>query len=292
MIQPMHLNERMKIIVSVILVVIVIAATSISLYYVYEKASLPQIGVQTFNSTRTFNSNVSWEDDCEFLPAVTSISKISEPGYKNSSITLTVLPGIGIFEGLNFFMRVWINGSLPWNLKPSELVITQSFQSPDVPYYVYELKNEYLCSTYTNNTNISIKKYPGGYPSAYTFNSSANATMNIDEYFANDSLSSNTSTYHFSSFVVLCGVVAPFNVKNASAHNWTLLDLLPDDFTTGITITGLSKTVQEHVQIDIMRGEDTNREKNISANPYSYTFKESGLNGNTWSVTLKWSGGS
>ena len=288
----MHLNERMKIIVAVILVVIVIAATSISLYYVYEKASLPQIGVQTFNSTRTFNSNVSCESANQCLSAITALSKISEPGYKNSSITLTVLPSILLFEGLNFYLKVWINGSLPWNLKPSALIITQSFQSPDVPYYVYELKNEYLCSTYTNNTNISIKKYPAAYPSAYTFNSSANATMNIDEYFANDSLSSNTSTYHFSSFVYLTLRVAPFNVKNGTAHNWTLLDLLPDDFTTGITITGLSKTVQEHVQIDIMRGEDTNREKNISANPYSYTFKESGLNGNTWSVTLKWSGGS
>ena len=255
----MPFTTKKKTMILAVVAVIVVAAPLSYFYYTHQNSQpLPQIGVQTFNTTRTFNSNLSFENNNECLPAVTSISKISEPGYKNSSITLTVLPGIGIFEGLNFFMRVWINGSLPWNLKPSALIITQSFQSPDVPYYVYELKNEYLCSTYTNNTNISIKKYPGGYPSAYTFNSSANATMNIDEYFANDSLSSNTSTYHFSSFVVLCGVVAPFNVKNASAHNWTLLDLLPDDFTTGITITGLSKTIQEHVQIDIMKGGESN----------------------------------
>ena len=77
--------------------------------------------------------------------------------------------------------------------------------------------------------------------------------MNVDEYFTNDSLPSNATAYYFSSHVYFDLSVRPFNVNNASAHNWRLFDLLPDNFTTEITITGLSQIIQEHVQIDVMK---------------------------------------
>lgn len=250
----MFLAKNRKIMFAAIIAVIVIAGPSFYFYNTYQKPKpLPQIGVQTFNSTSTYNANMSSVCSgyrCVYLPVFTASSNVSDPGYNNSSITLTVLPTIGVFNGLCFHMRVWINGSLPSNLKPSELIITQSIQSPDVPDYVYELKGGYIWSTCTNNTNISMAKYQADYPSAYTFNASANATMNVDEYFTNDSLTSNTSTYHFSSHVFFDLSVRPFNVNNASAHDWRLFDLLPDNFTTGITITGLSHIIQEHVQID------------------------------------------
>ena len=252
----MILKSKKMIMFAVIAVIIV--AVPVSYYYnTYQKSQpLPQIGVQAFNRTSTYNANMTSlcsGNRCVFLPVFTAFSNVSDPGYKNSSITLNVLSTLGVFNDLCFRIRVWINGSLPSNLKPSGLIIKQSIESPDVPDYVQELKGGLICSSYTNNTNISLAKYPADYPSAYTCNASANATMNIDESFTNDSLPSNTTLYHFSSYVFLHFIVNPLNVNNASAHNWRLFDLLPVNFTTGITITGLSQMIQEHVQIDVLK---------------------------------------
>ncbi len=143
-------------------------------------------------------------------------------------------------------MKIWINGSLPSNLKPSELVITEGVQTPNVPEEV----GGYLWSSFTSNTNIPIAKYTADYPSLYTGNASSTASMHIDKSFVNDSLLSNTTVYHYSSFVLLVMGAQPIIINGAT--NWTLVNMLPLNFTTEIKITGLSKLIQEQVQIDVM----------------------------------------
>lgn len=258
----MPFTTKKKTMILAVVAVIVVAAPLSYFYYTHQNSQpLPQIGVQTFNNTKACyaNKSIVCNGCTEFWPALTAYSDISEKGYKNSSITLTVLPNIFRFNSLSSLMRVWINGSLPPNLKPSSLLIKQSLQSPDVPSYVYALKREFLMASFANNINISLKnctKGPGGInPCNYTFNPSANATMYIGESFVNDSLSSNTSMYHFSSYLLFSICATPFNINRSAngAANWRLFDLLPLNFMTGITITGLSKTIQEHIQFDILR---------------------------------------
>ncbi len=246
-------RDKLIMIIAVIVAIIVVVPVILMEYPVQKSAPLPQIGVQASNSTYTYDLNkttMSSSPYCEALPNIMSKVFINESGFKNSTISIRVWGGFLACNNnpIDLSMTLWvhINGSLSSNLKPSGLTILQGIQTPNVP----ECVGGNIRTPYTNNTNISCAKYEPGYPSFYSHNASSMKSMHVNESFVNDSDPSNTSAYNFKSILLFNLFIGPWPRRPGDLNWSTFANLFPLNFTTAVTINGLSKPVQ--VQVDIV----------------------------------------
>ncbi len=251
----MRETKSMRIMLLSVLVVIIVAVPITYIEYSSHNTPRLQISVQTFNSTYTYIVNktlICYPTYYEYLQNVTSNVVVSENGSNSSSISLRVWGGSAVITGapmgLITCIFVCINGSLASTLRPSGLTILQGIQTPpNVP----ECVSGSLFSQYTNNTNILLAKYDSDGPGFYSNNASGMASMDINESFVNETTASNITAYHFRSFLFFYLKVGPCPQESG---NWsTVANLFPLNYTTALTITGLSRPVQEQIVITIPR---------------------------------------
>jgi hypothetical protein len=123
------IQRRSKFIMLVAVLVVFIVAVPITFYEVAQ-AKEPLITVTDGSAFHACNANFqNTSRPPIWIPNVTSSASIGEIGYPNSSLSLNAW-GVECNQAASFNILINLTGSLPSNLHPSGLLLTQNLSSP------------------------------------------------------------------------------------------------------------------------------------------------------------------
>jgi hypothetical protein len=228
-------NRTLMVFFAVIAVIIVAVPISF-----YELSSRPEPTISVVNDYSHYQWKANFynhaNETCPLFSAyVNSSAVINETGYPNTTILLSIhgyecyLATEGQVPWFGLIMN--ISGSLPSNLHPKTLVISQNLSAPGLNCWTQVTDNFYISSPTGKLSNLSLthgKNYPDPCLPGFSENGSYKCIL----HFNNESSSSSHSTYNFS-------------VRCMFIHGWFNFPKTNFTFYTnvGVEITGLSKLV-------------------------------------------------
>ena len=230
------IQKRNKIIMFAVIAVIIVASP-ISFY---ELSSQPEPTISVVNDYTHYQWDANFynhaNETCPlFSQYVNASAVINETGYQNTTLLISI-HGYECYQSTEgqrpwFGLILNVSGSLPSNLHPKSLVISQNLSAPGLNCWTQVTDGFFIFSQTGKLSNLSLSRSPV-YPDPYTPSLSKNGSYKCTLQFKNESSSSSHALYSFSYHsVFICGW---FNFPRTNFTFYTNIV---------VEITGLSKPV-------------------------------------------------
>ena len=230
------IQKRNKIIMFAVIAVIIVAVP-ISFY---ELSPQPEPTISVVNDYTHYQWDANFynhaNETCPiFSPYFNASAVINETGYQNTTLLISI-HGFECYLATEgqvpyFGLILNVSGSLPSNLQPKSLVISQNLSAPGINEWTQSTDLFYISSPSGKLSNLSLtpgKYYPDPCLPALSKNGSYKCTLQ----FKNDNSSSSHALYNFS---VRCMFI--YGWFNFPRTNFTFYT------NVGVEIAGLSKPV-------------------------------------------------
>ena len=218
-------------------IAVIIVAVPVSFY---ELSSQPEPTISVVNDYAHYQWNANFynhaNETCPlFSQYVNASAVINETGYQNTTLLISI-HGFECYlatEGQRpwFGLILNVSGSLPSNLHPKSLVISQNLSAPGLNCWTQVTDGFFIFPPSGKLSNLSLSRSPV-YPDPYIPSLSKNGSYKCTLQFKNESSSSSHALYSFSYHsVFICGW---FNFPRTNFTFYTNIV---------VEITGLSKPV-------------------------------------------------
>ena len=228
-------KSKMMIVLAVIAVIIVAVPISF-----YELSPQPEPTISVVNDYTHYQWDANFynhaNETCPiFSPYFNASAVINETGYQNTTLLISI-HGFECYLATEgqvpyFGLILNVSGSLPSNLQPKSLVISQNLSAPGINEWTQSTDLFYISSPSGKLSNLSLtpgKYYPDPCLPALSKNGSYKCTLQ----FKNDNSISSHALYNFS---VRCMFI--YGWFNFPRTNFTFYT------NVGVEIAGLSKPV-------------------------------------------------
>ena len=218
-------------------IAVIIVAVPVSFY---ELSSQPEPTISVVNDYTHYQWDANFynhaNETCPlFSQYVNASAVINETGYQNTTLLISI-HGYECYQSTEgqrpwFGLILNVSGSLPSNLHPKSLVISQNLSAPGLNCWTQVTDGFFIFSQTGKLSNLSLSRSPV-YPDPYTPSLSKNGSYKCTLQFKNESSSSSHALYSFSyRSVFICGW---FNFPRTNFTFYTNI---------AVEITGLTKPV-------------------------------------------------
>ena len=231
------IQKKSKLMIVFAVIAVIIVAVPVSFY---ELSSQPEPTISVVNDYTHYQWDANFynhaNETCPlFSQYVNASAVINETGYQNTTLLISI-HGYECYQSTEgqrpwFGLILNVSGSLPSNLHPKSLVISQNLSAPGLNCWTQVTDGFFIFSQTGKLSNLSLSRSPV-YPDPYIPSLSKNGSYKCTLQFKNESSSSSHALYSFSYHsVFICGW---FNFPRTNFTFYTNIV---------VEITGLSKPV-------------------------------------------------
>jgi len=231
------IQKKSKLMIVFAVIAVIIVAVPVSFY---ELSSQPEPTISVVDDYTHYQWDANFynhaNETCPlFSPYFNASSVINETGYQNTTLLISI-HGYECYQSTEgqrpwFGLILNVSGSLPSNLHPKSLVISQNLSAPGLNCWTQVTDGFFIFPPSGKLSNLSLSPR-SIYPNTYIPSLSKNGSYKCTLQFKNESSSSSHALYNFSvRCMFICGW---FNFPNSNFTFYTNI---------AVEITGLTKPV-------------------------------------------------